>query len=96
MMGRHAVFLDPDYHGQNIVTTALRTLIDTYLVSVLRARHIKSTAYFGNYGSRRVHEKCGFRLCEGSEFEAPVSKSRGGGLVKRWVFEWQRDEESQS
>lgn len=49
-----------------------------------------SSAYVGNHGSRRVHEKCGFVYVEGAEFESEAIEARGGGKRQHWLLEWRR------
>lgn len=71
-----AVFLTPSLHGQQILTHALRSFLLSFLIPVLGARKIRSAAFVGNWGSRRVQEKCGLQLLHHPH---PSSSALGGG-----------------
>ncbi|SDA06014.1 BZ3501_MvSof-1269-A2-R1_C54g00297 [Microbotryum saponariae] len=52
----YGFFLAPQYHRQGIMAAALKCIIESYLLPVLKARHIRSCAFEDNWGSRRTQE----------------------------------------
>ncbi|KAM0747543.1 hypothetical protein T439DRAFT_328779 [Meredithblackwellia eburnea MCA 4105] len=80
----------PTFAGQGLITRALRTLFDTFLLPrhLLNVHHILSYAFTDNFGSRRVHEKLGFREVKKDWVE--MREDRGGGMREEWVFEWKK------
>ncbi|SGY16194.1 BQ5605_C012g06800 [Microbotryum silenes-dioicae] len=82
------VFLAPQYHRQGIMAAALQCIIESYLIPVLKARHIRSCAFEDNWGSRRTQEKCGMRRVPDEDHEVDVAESRGGSKKVHVQFEY--------
>ncbi|KAI0686015.1 hypothetical protein BC835DRAFT_477629 [Cytidiella melzeri] len=53
-------YLVASHHGRGIMSAALRTLVDCWMVPRMNARLIRAELFLGNQGSRRVFEKNGF------------------------------------
>ncbi|ACS42463.1 MULTISPECIES: GNAT family N-acetyltransferase [Methylorubrum] len=69
-------WLGRPFWGEGLMTEAAEALVDaTFAYAGERA--LASSAMIGNPGSRRVLEKCGFRLTGES---APVFEARGGAV----------------
>ncbi|SCZ93406.1 BZ3500_MvSof-1268-A1-R1_Chr6-3g08638 [Microbotryum saponariae] len=84
----YGFFLAPQYHRQGIMAAALKCIIESYLLPVLKARHIRSCAFEDNWGSRRTQEKCGMRRLPDEDHEVDVAESRGGGKKVHVQFEY--------
>ncbi|KAJ6161270.1 hypothetical protein N7470_004666 [Penicillium chermesinum] len=81
-------FLSPRYHGQGIMTSALRTLIHDWAVPYMKARDIRASVNLGNNSSLRVFEKNDFEeVCTLKDWKK-VSESRGGGVQSIVVVRW--------
>ncbi|MCY1644111.1 GNAT family N-acetyltransferase [Methylorubrum sp. SL192] len=80
-------WLGRPFWGEGLMTEAAEALVDaTFAYAGERA--LASSAMIGNPGSRRVLEKCGFRLTGES---APVFEARGG-VVPSYNFRLDRAE----
>ncbi|KAF9538112.1 hypothetical protein EC957_007231 [Mortierella hygrophila] len=77
-------WLAPEYHGQGLMTKALRLLL--HRVSMVEAgkRKFNAHAFIGNYPSRRIMEKVGFVVQEGEGWEKTVVKN--GKEIRMWVL----------
>ncbi|KAK7690816.1 hypothetical protein QCA50_005916 [Cerrena zonata] len=83
-------YLSVSYHGQGIMTAAIRTIINDWMIPRMGVRCIIVDPYLGNRGSVRVFEKNGFVL------ESVTSKkivTLGGDIhegqnVLIWRKEW--------
>ncbi|KAG9062556.1 hypothetical protein KI688_005471 [Linnemannia hyalina] len=77
-------WLAPEYHGQGLMTKALRLLL--HRVSMVEAgkRKFNAHAFIGNYASRRIMEKVGFVVQEGEGWERTVVKN--GKEIRMWVL----------
>jgi RimJ/RimL family protein N-acetyltransferase len=53
-------YLVSSHHGRGIMSAAVGTLIDSWMVPRMNARLIRVEVFSGNMGSRRVFEKNGF------------------------------------
>lgn len=84
------VLLLPEYAGKGVMSIVLSTLFESFLVpsQLLNVHHILSYAFVGNDGSRRVHEKLGFRII-GTDW-LDMREDRGGGKREEWIFEWKK------
>ena len=89
-----AVYLHPSHQGLGIMSLVLRAFIDSYLVPVVHAHHLRATVYTWNRASRRVFEKCGWRV-RGSNW-VNTGPGRGERRAEEWWIEWRRDEKIES
>ena len=48
------------HHGRGIMTAALKTLVDEWMIVRMGAKQLRVEAFIGNIGSVRVFEKNGF------------------------------------
>ncbi|CDO75485.1 hypothetical protein BN946_scf184935.g21 [Trametes cinnabarina] len=53
-------YLAPSHHGKGIMTAAIRTLLDKWVIPRMGVRQIRVETFTDNVGSRRVFEKLGF------------------------------------
>lgn len=53
-------WLSPDYHGQGIMTKALKLVMQEISIKEVGKRNYNSAANVGNWASRRTMEKAGF------------------------------------
>ncbi|KAI0782496.1 hypothetical protein BC629DRAFT_558308 [Irpex lacteus] len=53
-------YLVASHHGKGIMSAALHTLINSWMVPRMQVRQIRGEVFSGNQGSRRVFEKNGF------------------------------------
>ncbi|KAH7103338.1 acyl-CoA N-acyltransferase [Auriculariales sp. MPI-PUGE-AT-0066] len=83
-------WLDPEYHGQGIMTAAVRCVLEQWAVPRMNAHHVVVTMYLGNKASVRVFEKNGFRLIDDVPDCAEIMESKGGGRTGLHVLEWRR------
>ncbi|KAL0264901.1 hypothetical protein SLS55_000855 [Diplodia seriata] len=86
-----AVWLCPEAHGRGIMTTVLRTLLDTFFVEYMNVRSLKGSCLTHNKASKRVLEKCGFvfeneesDVFEVAESKTGVKGQRVGAIHMRW------------
>jgi RimJ/RimL family protein N-acetyltransferase len=54
-------YVAPAYHGQGIMTDAVRTIMTKWAIPRMNARKITASTFAGNIGSQRVFEKNGFK-----------------------------------
>ncbi|KAL1634633.1 hypothetical protein SLS58_010575 [Diplodia intermedia] len=84
-------WLCPEAHGRGIMTTVLRTLLDTFFVEYMNVRNLKGSCLTHNKASKRVLEKCGFvfeseehDIFEVAESKTGVKGQRVGAIHMRW------------
>ena len=86
-------WLAPDYWGHGIMTEAVRLLIGEAFLWHDTAR-VYAELFTDNLASRRVLEKCGFRM----EGVLPQSVRKGGALLDSCIYgltreEWKKNED---
>ena len=79
-------FLASSHHGKGIMTTALSTIMNRWLVPQMGVRLIRVEVFEGNVGSVRVFEKNGFKL-EGTVPQRMVTNS-GVKVTGMHVLSW--------
>lgn len=57
---RCSYWLSPEYHGQGIMTKALKLMLQEVSIKEVGKRKITGHAHVGNWASRRTMEKAGF------------------------------------
>lgn len=62
------------------MTTAVKTLVEKWMIPRMGARKLQVTTRKGNIGSVRVFEKNGFVMTGTVENCMPVQESKGGGM----------------
>lgn len=83
-------WLAPEWWGKGIMTAAVTKLVEEVMVKRMNKREFRVGVFEGNWGSRRVLERCGFSLKE-------VKKGmyvRDGVMINGWVLERVVDEVS--
>lgn len=72
------------------MSKVLADLFVTFLApaQLLNVRHVLSYSFVGNAGSKRVHEKLGFKLI-GTDW-IRIREDRGGEMREEWIFEYRR------
>ena len=60
--GSHADYVVAPLHGRGLMSRAVRTLLEAWVVPRMGARQIRVETIIGNHGSVRVLEKQGFRI----------------------------------
>lgn len=81
-------FMDPDFHGQGIMSACVQFLFAHLWLPVCNIHRVTGTIIVGNVSSRRVLEKAGFRYKgRGANFPQP---QRDGSILEREieVLEW--------
>ncbi|KAJ7483175.1 GNAT domain-containing protein [Mycena latifolia] len=53
-------YLAPSHHGRGLMTVAVNTIITQWGIPYMKAKRIRSGAFEGNHGSRKVLQKNGF------------------------------------
>ena len=56
-----ADYVAPAYHGQGIMTDAVKTIMTKWAIPRMNARKITAITFAGNIGSQRVFAKNGFK-----------------------------------
>ncbi|KAF9396299.1 hypothetical protein CPC16_003267 [Podila verticillata] len=82
-------WLAPEYHGQGIMTKALKLMLYESAVKEFGKRKFNAHAFVDNWASRRTLEKVGF--VHQPDREASVVKN--GQTLKMWVFRMYLSEE---
>jgi len=82
-------FLRPSHHGRGIMSAAVETVINQWMIPHLNAHKIRVEAFEGNIGSVRVFEKNGFKLLEMVKVDR---LGQGHGRIEGMVhvLEWVR------
>ncbi|GAA6049595.1 hypothetical protein JCM3770_005026 [Rhodotorula araucariae] len=83
-------YLNPEYHGQGIMTRVLRSVLASYLFPYLNAGEVRGAAFASNLGSVRTQEKCGFTRY--MSYEREIVETRGGGRKEVALFKLRRDD----
>ena len=84
-----ADFLAPEYQGRGIMSAAIGTLVNHWLVPIMGARKIVVAAMTTNHASRRVFEKNSFRLVDTLEDCKVMPVSKGGMKYGIHVLAWE-------
>ncbi|KAF9141161.1 hypothetical protein BG015_001373 [Linnemannia schmuckeri] len=77
-------WLAPEYHGQGLMSKALRLLLHRVSMVEVGKRKFNAHAFHGNYASRRIMEKVGFVVQEGEGWERKIVKN--GKEISMWVL----------
>ncbi|OAQ29022.1 acyl-CoA N-acyltransferase [Linnemannia elongata AG-77] len=77
-------WLAPEYHGQGLMSKAVRLLLHRISMVEVGKRKFNAHAFIGNYASRRILEKTGFVVQEGEEWEKTIVKN--GKEIRMWVL----------
>ena len=92
--GSHADYVVAPLHGRGLMSHAVRTLLEAWVVPRMGARQIRVETSIGNYGSIRVLEKLGFRIVDTVRRRKATS---AGELIARFhVLCWHLSEGRQS
>lgn len=83
-----ADYLSPKYHGQGIMTLAVRTIIRDWAIPRMNLHILKASYLVGNTGSSKVMIKNNFEeVCTLKDW-APESKNRGRPRMSIVVLNW--------
>ncbi|KAF9299468.1 hypothetical protein BGZ74_008912 [Mortierella antarctica] len=82
-------WLAPEYHGQGIMTKALKLMLQELAIKEFGKRKFNAHTFVDNWGSRRILEKVGF--VHQPDREASVVKN--GQTIRMWVFRMYLSEE---
>ncbi|EPQ60328.1 acetyltransferase, GNAT family [Gloeophyllum trabeum ATCC 11539] len=81
-------YLIPSHHGRGIMTAAVRTLMNEWMIPRMNCHKILVNAKKGNLASRRVFEKAGFRFMDTVEDALELTVPGRAGKWSLDVLEW--------
>lgn len=82
-------YLSPSHHRRGIMSTAIRTIIESWAVPRMNCKRISANAFIGNEASLGVFLKCGFKLIKETEKMVATPPSRGGELRGLYIMVWE-------
>ncbi|KAG0290721.1 hypothetical protein BGZ96_005829 [Linnemannia gamsii] len=79
-------WLAPEYHGQGLMSKALRLLLHRISIIECGKRKFNAHAFIGNHASRRIMEKVGFVVQEKDGEEVKETTVKNGKEIEMWVL----------
>ncbi|KAF9132765.1 hypothetical protein BGW39_011347 [Mortierella sp. 14UC] len=81
-------WLAPEYHGQGLMSKALRMMLHRVSMVEVGKRKFNAHAFLGNYGSRRIMEKIGFVVQQEADEEGKKLQRvvKNGAEIAMWTL----------